>query len=683
MSRAAYIAGKLDARKLDVLRYLLPEGRIEGHEFVAGSLKGEKGRSLKVSLNGKGTIWSDFATGEKGGDLLDLWAAVRCAGMLAEAMADAALWLGVQARSGASDPKQRCQNGTREDGASGSKRRCVTPIPVSAPPRPQRHPALGEPTFVHEYTDVSGGLLFYIYRWEWPNQKKEFRPLTLWRNGTLRWEWKAAPAPRPLYGLAKLEARPDAPVLICEGEKKAEVAQELLPEFVVIAWPGGAQGVEDIDVKPLRGRSLVGWPDNDDAGREAMRRLGERALEAGAIDVRVVQLSGGLPPGWDLANDLPAGWSIDTVTSLIGTAAAVAPTHLPLVMLFDPTKLQDIMVPPRRWIVEHWIPDGRVTSLYGDGATGKTLLAQMLLTACAIGQNWLGLPTLKCRAIGLFCEDENDELHRRQADINAHYGVDFRDLGAMRWQSRVGLDNLLMTFASSGRGELTELFEQFEEEARDFAAKVIIIDTAADTFGGDEIRRAHARQFLSAALGRLAIAIQGAVVLLAHPSRAGLHSGEGDGASTDWNAAVRSRLYLRRPKPEDGETPDGNERVLSRKKANYAGRGEELMLEWKDGVFFAKQTATGIAAHVEQSRADVAFLDALDTLTRQGRTVGASPSARNYAPNIIMRTPQAKGFKRGDLIAAMERLFSAGKIKVVEYGKPSDPHRKIVRADHE
>uniref|UniRef100_A0A3B0M3M9 DNA primase n=1 Tax=Arsenophonus endosymbiont of Trialeurodes vaporariorum TaxID=235567 RepID=A0A3B0M3M9_9GAMM len=50
---------------LDVVRvakYLLPEGKKEGHEWVAGSVHGEQGKSLKVNLSGK-KVWSDFAEG--------------------------------------------------------------------------------------------------------------------------------------------------------------------------------------------------------------------------------------------------------------------------------------------------------------------------------------------------------------------------------------------------------------------------------------------------------------------------------------------------------------------------------------------------------------------------------------------------------------------------------------------
>ena len=58
--------------------------------------------------------------------------------------------------------------------------------------------------------------------------------------------------------------------------------------------------------------------------------------------------------------------------------------------IIEPASLQDKPVPPRRWRVHGWIADGTVTALYGDGGVGKSLLAQMLMTAAATGAPGLG-----------------------------------------------------------------------------------------------------------------------------------------------------------------------------------------------------------------------------------------------------------------------------------------------------
>ena len=57
-----------------LLQRWLPGGRVVGREWTCGSLRGEAGDSCRVNL-GTGR-WADFATGERGGDVVALAAAV-------------------------------------------------------------------------------------------------------------------------------------------------------------------------------------------------------------------------------------------------------------------------------------------------------------------------------------------------------------------------------------------------------------------------------------------------------------------------------------------------------------------------------------------------------------------------------------------------------------------------------
>ena len=132
---------------------------------------------------------------------------------------------------------------------------------------------------------------------------KKIRPL--WWDGDA-WRWKAPPAPRPLYRLDALRQRPDAPVLIVEGEKTADAAQRLLPSAVVVTWPSGCKAIDKADWSPLSGRRCVLWPDADAVGRDAMAKLASRLLAAGAAQVRIVRPPSDAPEGWDLAD---ADWT--------------------------------------------------------------------------------------------------------------------------------------------------------------------------------------------------------------------------------------------------------------------------------------------------------------------------------------------------------------------------------------
>ena len=351
----------------------------------------------------------------------------------------------------------------------------------------------------------------------------------------------------------------------------------------------------------------------------------------------------------------------------------------PRISTIEPTEFEGQPVPERKWIVRDWIPRSAVTILGGDGGVGKSLLGMQLLTATATGKAWLEQPTTACRALGVFCEDDRDELHRRQAAINAHYGVEFAGLGSLTWVSRVGDDAVMMDFDRGDHGRATEFFQQVHDDAQDLGAQLIVLDALHDFFAGNENARSQARQFVNL-LCRLALDCDGAVVLTAHPSLTGLATGTGLSGSTAWNNAVRSRLYLMRPKAEEGEEVDDRERTLSRIKANYSGR-DALRLRWEDGVFKAQLPETGIFGTIERRSADRAFLDGLDALSRAGRNVSDSQNAGNYAPRAISRTPQAKGYRIHQLAAAMERLFAEGKICVEEYGRTSDPRKRVARTE--
>src|SRR5262249_30273942 len=153
--------------------------------------------------------------------------------------------------------------------------------------------------------------------------------------------------------------------------------------------------------------------------------------------------------------------------------------------------------------------------------------AQMLATACAIGALWLGLPVRRCRSILFFCEDDLDEMHRRQTDINRFYGCSFADLGDMLWLPRLGDDNTLMNLERDGQTKLTKIFDELLTVAVEFGAELLFTDTLADVFGGNEVDRGQARRFGQQCLAHIARKIRGASIALAHPSLAGIATGAG------------------------------------------------------------------------------------------------------------------------------------------------------------
>lgn len=245
----------------------------------------------------------------------------------------------------------------------------------------------------------------------------------------------------------------------------------------------------------------------------------------------------------------------------------------------DPSKHWLTQAPLREWLIDQWIPIGYTTGLYGDGGIGKSLILQQLATSVSLGLPWMGLDARGGRAFAFMCEDDASELHRRQEGINRSYDVEMSNLENLRIVPRLGFDNLLMTFDHESRGKPTDLFAQICKRLGEFRPRLVVLDTLADIFGGNEINRAHARQFVQGIGGQIARNYACAVVIAAHPSASGLSSGSGQSGSTAWNNTFRSRLYITRPEDDD----DG--RLISRMKSNYAPKGGEITAKWQDGAF--------------------------------------------------------------------------------------------------
>ena len=222
---------------------------------------------------------------------------------------------------------------------------------------------------------------------------------------------------------------------------------------------------------------------------------------------------------------------------------------------------------------------GCATSLYAPGGFGKSLLAQLLGSCVASGREFLGVPTMHAPVLGIFCEDDDDELWRRQCRINNLVSLRMTDLSAFAAQGRLGLPNLLMAFTKGKPPAALPLLAEIEAKAIMVGARLIILDNAAQLFGGEENARAEVTTFINE-LNGLARRLNAAVLMLGHPPKSGAeYSG-----STAWHAAVRCMWTLTRAaeKEEDGEPSELM--ILTRSKANYAPGGAEIRLRWVDGV---------------------------------------------------------------------------------------------------
>ncbi|NDE90127.1 MAG: hypothetical protein EB059_03175 [Alphaproteobacteria bacterium] len=312
-----------------------------------------------------------------------------------------------------------------------------------------KHSELGTPSREYNYSDVDGKIILKACRFNQPNGKKTIR---YYIPSERRWGF---PVMRKLYNLPQIVARPKDNVLIVEGEKTVEAAKALFPEYVVTTWPGGANApFGKIDFSPLKGRNILIFADNDNAGEEAAYKI--QAIVGG----KVCRPSSNMPKGWDLA-DL----SVETLPNHIKMEIhrLFSQSTDSLTNISSVTDLYKKDIPELTYVVSNLYPEG-VTLLAGRPKIGKSFHMCQLCAAVARGDDFLGYPTTKAKVLYISFEDSERRLQKR-----------------LKALPRVPDDsfNYALTWAKPAQGG----YELLERAINEQGYKLIVIDTLARFIG--------------------------------------------------------------------------------------------------------------------------------------------------------------------------------------------------------
>ncbi|NGZ07760.1 MAG: hypothetical protein G8237_15580, partial [Magnetococcales bacterium] len=261
-SKNKYQLSVEDAKQLDIVDYIsrhVPDLKRVGREWEACCpFHQENTPSFKVDQE-KGA-WNCFGCGRKG-DIIQFAQEIHQTDFLGA--------VGILAREYGGEPF--APKNERSNRKTSNKISAITPglpPPEQAPPPPTANPSMGPYSRRWEYRDNGGILVEYRCRFDLPGRKMVI-PLSWCRNeetGEESWGWKQAPAPRPLYRLHGIISRPNATVLVVEGEKAADAAEKLFPDYAVTTSSGGGNAADSSDWSPMAGRCVVIWPDNDQPG---------------------------------------------------------------------------------------------------------------------------------------------------------------------------------------------------------------------------------------------------------------------------------------------------------------------------------------------------------------------------------------------------------------------------------
>lgn len=343
---------KLDFKKINLLAlaqaesivsHYAPEGKLNGREWVARNPNRNDSRTGSFSINLDTGVWCDFATDDKGGDLVSYVAYVMRLSQ-GDAFKTLAHYLGLS-----SEPLKDFEQANKTISASLKAIKESAFKPVFPPPPeafkscPYNFPQFGKASHYWDYKSSAGDLLMRVCRFDRTTsageRTKEYRPVvygTGTRKGRERtgWHWRQLPDNRPLYGLDYLGSAPvSVPVILVEGEKACDAARGLFNSYPCMTWSGGSKAISKTDFSPLAGRDVWLWPDNDLAGDKTIGALGNMLNVIGVKSFRVFDLSifSRFAPGesgqlievntiWpekaDAFDAVEMGWNLQHITAL-------------------------------------------------------------------------------------------------------------------------------------------------------------------------------------------------------------------------------------------------------------------------------------------------------------------------------------------------------------------------------
>lgn len=247
----------------------LPGGRDENGEYTAlnPTRADSKLGSFKINLStGR---WQDFATGDKGGDLVSLYAYLNDCKQI-EAAREVGKQVGIDID--AETERKHFQSKNK------SKAKVVL-----------------ERVYHRRRADLPGAYEPYLLvkRWEpgFNGRDKSFSQHSA-RTGVST-KTEKLELPYPLYGLEYIDkGRPESSLfVVVEGEKAQAAMQDALNAAmannphrdpfnyaVATTWSGGGPAVQKTDWTPLANRLVIIVPDNDTAGRVAAAKVGQEIL---------------------------------------------------------------------------------------------------------------------------------------------------------------------------------------------------------------------------------------------------------------------------------------------------------------------------------------------------------------------------------------------------------------------
>jgi hypothetical protein len=385
INRAALANGR------SIVAQIVPGGKFRSVEYVVRNPRRNDQSLGSFKINYRTGLWSDFATGDKGGDIISWLAYVRNLEQ-SEAARELAKMLGMPA--------------SRPNGATPSKQTGASAASTS-PDVPKVYPGGDDGPAVwpdeirrHVYLNSNGVAVHCKIKkndgyTNWYRAFADGNPIGWQAKKTS--DFKDVPYVTTAINPFDLELKDDQ-ILWPEGEKDVETLDKF--NFAAFTFGGAGDGLPAGIEQYLKDRHLVILADNDEPGRKHAERKAALACEAGAASIRIVYFAD-LPAGNDVSDFflLHSGTPellTDRIESTEVWSPPIGETSVDETEAARPVlvRVSDVIPRPIRWLWPSRIAYGKLSIIAGEPGLGKSQLTMYLAAAVTKGggQWWPDCP---------------------------------------------------------------------------------------------------------------------------------------------------------------------------------------------------------------------------------------------------------------------------------------------------
>jgi putative DNA primase/helicase len=349
-----------------------------------------------------------------------------------------------------------------------------------------------KPVAIHTYTTIDGQPIYWKIRLKHPETgDKWIRPMHFDGTKFVLTE-PTFVAGKPLYRLHQLATRQDETIVVVEGENGVDALADL--NFLATT-SGGAGSADSADWQPLAGRSVVIWPDADEAGQGYAQAVAAKLSPLGCA-VRIIDVSAlDLPAKGDCVDWLAVNCGA-TAEDVLALAAAEYRAPAACVDASCPASRSGhvqiviaatIEPEPIGWLWPGYLAAGKFHLMAGAPGTGKTTVALAIAATVSVGGQWPDGTQSEAGDVLIWTAEDDPadtivpRLHANGANVKrCHIITGYSDeRGARPFDPATDMPALLNALASHTAG-----------------IKLLIIDPVVSAVSGDSHKNTETRRGL-------------------------------------------------------------------------------------------------------------------------------------------------------------------------------------------